>query len=198
MNAQSYNELAIFAESFKETALMKFTKSAIEGLVEIQPRKFEDSRGYFFESYQYELFKKNGIEEIFVQDNQSFSTAGVLRGLHMQKAPFAQGKLVRVICGKVLDVAVDLRPGSATYGQHDKVILDAERNNMFYVPPGFAHGFYTIEDAIFSYKCTNNYNKDSERGLLWNDPELNIDWGVKSPNVSEKDLILPLLKGFSL
>ncbi|MCL4168254.1 UNVERIFIED_CONTAM: hypothetical protein GTU68_026893 [Idotea baltica] len=112
----------------------------------------------------------------------------------MQKAPFAQGKLVRVISGKVLDVAVDLRPNSPTYGQHEKVILDAEQNNMFYVPPGFAHGFCTIEEAIFSYKCTNVYNKESERGILWNDPELNIDWGVNEPNVSEKDLILPLLK----
>ena len=173
---------------------MKFTKSSIEGLVEIEPRKFEDSRGYFFESYQYELFKQNGIPEVFVQDNQSYSTKGVLRGLHMQQAPFAQGKLVRVISGKVLDVAVDLRPNSATYGQYEKVILDAERSNMFYVPQGFAHGFYTIENAIFSYKCTNNYNKDSERGILWNDPDLNIDWDVKNPNVSEKDLILPLLK----
>lgn len=173
---------------------MEFRKSSIEGLIEIQPKIFGDSRGYFFESYRYDLFKDNGISEVFIQDNQSFSTKGVLRGLHYQKDPFGQGKLVRVISGKVLDVAVDLRPNSPTYGQHEKVVLDAELNNMFYVPPGFAHGFYTIEDAIFSYKCTNVYNKESEGGILWNDPDLNIDWGVSQPNVSEKDLILSSFK----
>jgi dTDP-4-dehydrorhamnose 3,5-epimerase len=173
---------------------MEFRKSNIEGLIEILPRIFEDARGYFFESYQYDLFKKNGISEIFVQDNQSFSDEGVLRGLHFQREPFAQGKLVRVISGKVLDVAVDLRPNSPTYGHYDSVVLDAKLNNMFYVPPGFAHGFYTIEAAIFSYKCTNLYHKESEGGIIWNDPQLNIDWGTSSPNVSEKDLILPELK----
>jgi dTDP-4-dehydrorhamnose 3,5-epimerase len=173
---------------------MEFRKSSIEGLIEIQPQIFGDSRGYFFESYRYDLFKENGIPEVFIQDNQSFSTKGVLRGLHFQKPPHGQGKLVRVISGKVLDVAVDLRPNSPTYGQHEKVVLDAELNNMFYVPPGFAHGFYTIEDAIFSYKCTNVYNKESEGGILWNDPDLNIDWGVAQPNVSEKDLILSSFK----
>jgi dTDP-4-dehydrorhamnose 3,5-epimerase len=176
---------------------MEFRKSSIEGLIEIQPKIFGDSRGYFFESYRYDLFKANGIPEVFIQDNQSFSTKGVLRGLHYQKAPFGQGKLVRVISGKVLDVAVDLRPNSPTYGQHEKVVLDAELNNMFYVPPGFAHGFYTIEDAIFSYKCTNVYNKESEGGILWNDPYLNIDWGVSEPNVSEKDLVLSSFKELS-
>ena len=176
---------------------MEFRKSSIEGLIEIQPKIFGDSRGYFFESYRYDLFKDNGISEVFIQDNQSFSTKGVLRGLHYQKDPFGQGKLVRVISGKVLDVAVDLRPNSPTYGQHEKVVLDAELNNMFYVPPGFAHGFYTIEDAIFSYKCTNVYNKESEGGILWNDPALNIDWGVSEPNVSEKDLVLSSFKELS-
>jgi len=173
---------------------MEFRKSSIEGLIEIQPQIFGDSRGYFFESYRYDLFKENGIPEVFIQDNQSFSTKGVLRGLHFQKPPHGQGKLVRVISGKVLDVAVDLRPNSPTYGQYEKVVLDAELKNMFYVPPGFAHGFYTIEDAIFSYKCTNVYNKESEGGILWNDPDLNIDWGVSQPNVSEKDLILSSFK----
>ena len=176
---------------------MESRKSSIEGLIEIQPKIFGDSRGYFFESYRYDLFKDNGISEVFIQDNQSFSTKGVLRGLHYQKDPFGQGKLVRVISGKVLDVAVDLRPNSPTYGQHEKVVLDAELNNMFYVPPGFAHGFYTIEDAIFSYKCTNVYNKESEGGILWNDPALNIDWGVSEPNVSEKDLVLSSFKELS-
>ena len=173
---------------------MEFKRSEIEGLVEIQPRIFEDARGYFFESYQYDLFKKNGIPEVFVQDNQSYSDTGVLRGLHFQREPFAQGKLVRVISGKVLDVAVDIRPESPTYGQHKTVVLDAKLNNMFYVPAGFAHGFYTIEPAIFSYKCTNLYDKESEGGRIWKDPEINSDWGAEKPNVAGEDLILPLFK----
>ncbi|KPM46903.1 dTDP-4-dehydrorhamnose 3,5-epimerase [Jiulongibacter sediminis] len=170
---------------------MEFRKTSIEGLIEIKPRIFKDPRGYFFESYQYELFKQNGIAEVFVQDNQSYSTKGVLRGLHLQKDPFAQGKLVRVIKGKVLDVAVDARPGSPTFGQWDSVVLDDEQNNMFYVPPGFLHGFVTLEDAIFSYKCTNYYNRESEQGVIWNDSDLNIDWGIENPLVSEKDMALP-------
>lgn len=177
---------------------MEFRKSSIEGLVEIKPRIFKDSRGYFFESYQYDLFKKNGIPEVFVQDNQSFSTKGVLRGLHLQRAPFAQGKLVRVIQGKVLDVAVDLRKDSPTFGQYESVLLDAELKNMFYIPPGFAHGFATIEDAIFSYKCTNYYDKASEVGIRWDDPELNIDWSIENPLVSDKDQELPFLKDIKL
>ncbi|UBM60315.1 dTDP-4-dehydrorhamnose 3,5-epimerase [Marinilongibacter aquaticus] len=173
---------------------MEFRKTKIEGLIEIKPRIFTDSRGYFFESYQYELFKANGIAEVFVQDNQSFSTKGVLRGLHLQKAPYAQGKLVRVIKGKVLDVAVDVRAGSPTFGQWESVLLDSEQNNMFYVPPGFLHGFATIEDAIFSYKCTNVYHRESEAGVRWDDPDLAIDWGIENPIVSEKDQVLPFLK----
>jgi dTDP-4-dehydrorhamnose 3,5-epimerase len=175
---------------------MEFRKTAIEGLVEILPRVFKDDRGYFFESYRKELFDENGIHEEFVQDNQSFSTKGVLRGLHLQLDPHAQGKLVRVISGSVLDVAVDLRKGSPTFGQHETLLLTAEQNNMFYVPPGFAHGFVTIEDAVFSYKCTNNYNKASESGIIWNDPQLNIDWKLKDVLVSEKDEILPTLEEF--
>ncbi|MFB0946459.1 MAG: dTDP-4-dehydrorhamnose 3,5-epimerase [Spirosomataceae bacterium] len=166
---------------------MEFRKTSIQGLVEIFPRIFNDDRGYFFESYQYEAFNKNGISEVFVQDNQSFSTKGVLRGLHLQLDPHAQGKLVRVISGKVLDVAVDVRPSSPTFGKHETFLLSAEKQNMAYVPPGFAHGFVTIEDAIFSYKCTNSYDKASESGIIWHDSELSIDWGVENPNVSEKD-----------
>lgn len=177
---------------------MEFRKTAIEGLVEILPRVFKDDRGYFFESYRKELFDENGIHEEFVQDNQSFSTKGVLRGLHLQLDPHAQGKLVRVISGSVLDVAVDLRKGSPTFGHHETLLLTAEQNNMFYVPPGFAHGFVTIEDAVFSYKCTNNYNKASESGIIWNDPELNIDWKLKDVFVSEKDEILPTLEEFKI
>ena len=173
---------------------MEFRKTSIEGLIEIKPRIFKDSRGYFFESYQQKLFQENGISEIFVQDNQSYSTKGVLRGLHLQKEPYAQGKLVRVVMGKVLDVAVDVRPGSPTFGQYESVILDAEQNNMFYVPPGFLHGFAALEDTIFSYKCTNTYHKESELGIRWNDPDINIDWGLSILWFSEKDQELPFLK----
>lgn len=175
---------------------MEFKPHRIKGLVEIFPRVFNDDRGYFFESYQYKAFKKNGIPEVFVQDNQSFSTKGVLRGLHLQLDPFAQGKLVRVISGKVLDVAVDVRPGSKTLGQYATFILSAEKQNMVYIPPGFAHGFATLEDAIFSYKCTNYYDKISESGIIWNDTELGIDWQLEKPNVSAKDEELPTFKEF--
>lgn len=173
---------------------MEFRKTSIEGLIEIFPRVFGDARGHFFESYRADLFAQNGIPFQFVQDNQSFSTAGVLRGLHFQNAPYAQGKLVRVITGKVIDVAVDIRPDSPTFGKYEKFILDATLQNMVYIPEGFAHGFAALEDSIFSYKCTNNYNKASEGGIIWNDPELNIDWGIENPNVSEKDLELLTFK----
>lgn len=173
---------------------MEFRESdKIKGLIEVTPKVFEDNRGYFFESYREELFQKNGITERFVQDNQSFSTKGVLRGLHYQRAPFAQGKLVRVIMGSVLDVAVDIRPDSPTFGQYEAFLLTAQNQKMLYLPPGFAHGFVTLEDAIFTYKCTNLYDKASEGGIIYNDPALNIDWGITNPVVSEKDLILPIL-----
>lgn len=173
---------------------MEFRKTSIEGLIEIYPRIFGDARGHFFESYRKDLFAQNGVPFQFVQDNQSFSTAGVLRGLHFQNAPYAQGKLVRVITGKVVDVAVDIRPNSPTFGRHEKFILDSTLQNMVYIPEGFAHGFAALEDSIFSYKCTNNYNKASEGGIIWNDVDLNIDWGIEHPNVSEKDLELPTFK----
>lgn len=171
---------------------MEIKETKFEGVFEIQPRIFKDDRGYFFESFNQELFEKYSPNTVFVQDNQSFSIKGVLRGLHFQKAPFAQGKLVRVIKGKVIDVVVDIRNNSKTFGQWGSFELSEEMNNMLYVPEGFAHGFVTIEDAIFSYKCTNLYNKESEGGILWNDPSLNIDWGIENPIVSEKDMVLPL------
>lgn len=173
---------------------MEFRKTSIEGLIEIYPKVFGDARGHFFESYREDLFFQNGIPFKFVQDNQSFSTAGVLRGLHFQNSPFAQGKLVRVIIGKVIDVAVDIRPNSPTFGKYEKFVLDANLQNMVYIPEGFAHGFAALEDSIFSYKCTNNYNKASEGGIIWNDNDLNIDWCIEHPNVSEKDLELPNFK----
>jgi dTDP-4-dehydrorhamnose 3,5-epimerase len=173
---------------------MQIRETSIAGLVEIIPRVFQDDRGFFFESYNEELFKKLGLPTNFVQDNQSFSIKGVVRGLHFQNAPFAQGKLVRVISGRVLDVAVDIRPDSPTFGKHEVFELRSDTNNMAYVPEGFAHGFVALEDSVFSYKCTNVYNKGAESGLLWNDPDLGIDWGIENPIVSEKDIILPTFK----
>ncbi len=175
---------------------MEFKATSIQGVIEIFPRVFGDERGYFFESYQRALFVANGITEEFVQDNQSFSKKGVVRGLHLQRAPFAQGKLVRVIQGRVLDVAVDVRPHSPTFGQFVAVELSTEKQNMLYIPPGFAHGFATLEDAIFSYKCTQLYDKASEGGILWNDPTLGINWQIDSPIVSDKDQVLPTFEEF--
>jgi dTDP-4-dehydrorhamnose 3,5-epimerase len=176
---------------------MKFKSASISGVFEITPRVFKDSRGYFFESYNSKLFKENGIEEDFIQDNQSFSSKGVIRGLHFQRDPFAQGKLVRVIKGAVLDVVVDIRPNSPTYGQWESFLLTEENQKMVYLPPGFAHGFSTLESAIFAYKCTNSYSKVSEGGIIYNDSQLNIDWQVDNPIVSEKDLELPSFEVFS-
>lgn len=167
---------------------MNIIETPIPGLLEIVPKVFGDDRGYFYESYNKALFENFGIDLEFVQDNQSLSNKGVLRGLHFQNPPYAQGKLVRVIQGAVLDVVVDIRKGSPTYGKHHKVLLSGENKLMFWVPPGFAHGFATLEDqTIFSYKCTNLYNKESEGSVLWNDPALGIDWGVENPLLSEKD-----------
>ncbi len=175
---------------------MQIIPTAIAGLVEVQPRVFADERGYFFELFNDKVFEKLDLPTQFPQDNQSFSKKGVIRGLHLQLPPYEQGKLVKVMTGKVLDVVVDLRPGSATFGQHEKVLLSSEKNNLLWVPEGFAHGFVALEDSIFYYKCTNNYNKQAESGIRWNDPDLNIDWGIKEPLVSEKDQELPSFKEF--
>ncbi|MCO4293466.1 dTDP-4-dehydrorhamnose 3,5-epimerase [Solitalea sp. MAHUQ-68] len=177
---------------------MNITKTPIEGLLIIEPRIFNDNRGYFFESYNKSTFNEAGITDEFVQDNQSKSQKGTLRGLHFQAPPFAQGKLVRVIQGKVLDIAVDIRKNSPTFGQHYSIELSAENQLQFWIPAGFAHGFITLEDdTIFTYKCTNFYNKASEGGIIWNDPDLNIDWGKIDVLVSDKDQILPQLKDFT-
>ncbi|MBT6439995.1 MAG: dTDP-4-dehydrorhamnose 3,5-epimerase, partial [Flavobacteriales bacterium] len=150
---------------------------------------FEDERGYFFESYNENQFNKVGIICHFIQDNQSKSQKGVLRGLHFQNPPYAQGKLVRVISGSVLDVAVDIRKKSPTYGQHFSIELTEQNKTMLWIPPGFAHGFATLENnTIFSYKCTNLYNKESEKCIFWNDQNLNIDWQLNSPILSKKDI----------
>jgi len=176
---------------------MEIVKTKIPDLYIIKPRVFEDNRGYFFESYNKNIFLQNGIDQNFVQDNESKSSKGVLRGLHFQKTPFAQGKLVRVMQGAVLDVAVDLRKASPTYGEWVAVELNHDNKWMYWIPPGFAHGFVTLEDStVFFYKCTNVYNKDSEGSILWNDPDLNIDWKVANPILSEKDQNSPLFKDF--
>lgn len=166
----------------------------ISGLYEILPKIFGDARGYFFESYSERDFFEAGLKMRFVQDNQSFSKKGVLRGLHFQKT-HPQGKLVRAVSGKVYDVALDLRNGSATFGKHYGVVLDAERQNQFYIPEGFAHGFCVLSDeAIFAYKCTDFYHPEDEGGILWNDAAIGIDWpdfGAEL-NLSEKDKNHPL------
>ncbi len=169
---------------------MKIIETGFEGLYEVEPSVFGDERGYFFESFRRNTFRELGIEEDFVQDNESFSVKGTLRGLHYQAAPYAQAKLVRVSKGKVLDVAVDIRKDSPTFGKHHTVLLEASRHNMFLVPAGFAHGFLALEDSVFSYKCSNYYNKASEGGILWNDTALGINWQVSDPIVSEKDQVL--------
>lgn len=176
---------------------MKIIKTPIPDLLIVEPDVFNDQRGYFFEVYNQERYFNNNMNMQFVQDNESKSGKNVLRGLHFQKPPFAQGKLVRVIQGKVLDVAVDIRKGSPTYGKYHSVELDAESKRMFYIPEGFAHGFLTLEEnTIFAYKCTNYYNKESEGSLLWCDEEIGIDWNVENPVLSDKDKISPLFKDF--
>ena len=171
-----------------------FTETGIEGLLIYEPRIFGDGRGYFFESYNAEVFKKQGIETAFVQDNQSRSTRGVLRGLHYQLPPFAQSKLVRCTHGEVLDVVVDIREGSITYGKTYSLVLSAENKKQLYIPRGFAHGFAVLsEEAEFVYKCDNYYAKAHEAGIAYNDSFLNIDWQLSASEtkLSEKDLILP-------
>ena len=167
---------------------MQLIPTPISDLFVIQPRVFEDARGYFYESYNSEIFKQYNINADFVQDNQSLSQKNVLRGLHFQNPPYAQGKLVRVIAGSVLDVVVDIRKNSPTYGKSFSLVLDEKNKTMLWIPPGFAHGFLTLEDnTIFSYKCTNLYNKASEDSIRWNDPDLAIDWGTTTPLLSGKD-----------
>ncbi len=165
-------------------------KCPIEGLYEIQPKVFGDSRGYFFEVYNQNEFFEAGLKMNFVQDNQSSSQRGVLRGLHFQKH-YPQGKLVRAVAGQVFDVAVDLRKDSETFGKWHGVLLDSQKQNQFYIPEGFAHGFFVLsENAVFAYKCTNFYHPEDEGGLMWNDEKIGINWNLDSkisPLLSEKD-----------
>ena len=183
--------------------MITVTKCPIEGLFVIEPKVFGDARGYFMETYNQKDFEENGLAMQFVQDNQSSSAKGVLRGLHFQKT-HPQGKLVRVVSGRVFDVAVDIRPGSETYGKWHGVELSAENKKQFYIPPGFAHGFLVLSDtAEFCYKCTDFYHPEDEGGLLWNDPKIGIKWPEVEGeqltdgtplNLSPKDRLWPGLK----
>ncbi|MEI6682681.1 MAG: dTDP-4-dehydrorhamnose 3,5-epimerase [Bacteroidota bacterium] len=171
---------------------MEIIHTPLDGLLIIKPDLFADERGYFFESFNLEKFTAAGLDLKFVQDNESMSKKGVLRGLHYQAPLFGQGKLVRVIRGAVLDVAVDIRKNSPTYGKWESVVLTGQNKWMYWIPEGFAHGFVTLEDdTIFFYKCTNVYNKASEGSIHWNDPDLNIDWGESDPLISAKDMAAP-------
>ena len=175
---------------------MEFKKTAIEGVYIIEPRVFNDARGYFFEAWKQEEFNAHIGQVNFIQDNESKSSRGVLRGLHYQKGELSQAKLVRVIKGRVLDVAVDIRKSSPTFGQHIMVELSEDNKRQFFIPRGFAHGFLVLSDeAIFTYKVDNVYAPQAEAGIRWNDPALNIDWPIDPRDVltSEKDLKQPLL-----
>jgi dTDP-4-dehydrorhamnose 3,5-epimerase len=167
---------------------VEFRELYLEGALEILPTVYEDDRGYFYESFNNKL--KGKLKTDFVQSNHSFSKKGVLRGLHFQRGWFRQGKLVRVTHGKATDVIVDLRDGSATFGKHLKIELSAEKHNMLWVPRGFAHGFLAMTDCVFQYKCDNPYNKATDNGIRWDDPTLDIDWGIDTPTISKKDSLL--------
>lgn len=176
---------------------MEIIKTNLEGVLIIQPQVFEDDRGYFFEAFNAINYRKAGLPTDFVQDNESKSKKGVLRGLHFQKPPFAQGKLIRVIQGAVMDVAVDIRKNSSTYGAWTSVVLSSENKMAFWVPEGFAHGFVTLaEENIVLYKCTAPYNKESEGAIRWNDPTVNVNWNIENPLLSPKDTVSPFLKDF--
>lgn len=166
---------------------MKVTKLDLEGLLLIKPKVFGDSRGYFYESWNQKAFSELGLNLNFVQDNISYSKKGVLRGLHFQN-PHGQGKLIQVLLGEVYDVAVDVRLGSSTFGKYQSLILSSENKSMFYIPPGFAHGFCVLsEEVVFNYKCTEFYRPASEQSILWNDSDLNIPWPIENPTISDRD-----------
>ena len=176
---------------------MEVVKTLIEGVVIIEPRLFKDDRGYFFESFNQREFEEKVCKTTFVQDNESNSSYGVIRGLHFQKPPFAQSKLVRVIRGSVLDVAVDIRKGSPTFGQHVAVELTEDNHRQFFIPRGFAHGFSVLsKEVVFQYKCDNSYAPQCEGAIVWDDPDLGIDWKIPMDKIllSEKDKVHPRLK----
>lgn len=172
-----------------------FKRLAIPEVIVIESRRFEDDRGFFMELYKYSSLARLGIKEYFVQDNYSVSKKGVIRGLHYQKSPMAQAKLVRCINGEIFDVSVDIRKGSHTYGQWVGVRLSSQDGSMIYIPVGFAHGFAVLSDfAEVIYKCTKEYSPEDERGIIWDDPDINIKWHVNEPIISEKDKTHPRLR----
>ena len=171
----------------------EFVELEIKGVYKIKPKAFGDGRGYFVETYKSSDFQSAGINVDLKQDNQSFSVRGTLRGLHFQKSPYAQGKLVRVVKGRIFDVGVDLRQNSKTYGQYVSAILSGENMEMLWIPEGFAHGFQALEDSIVLYKTTSEYHKESESGVIWNDPDIKVQWPEKPTELSEKDKSWPRL-----
>lgn len=180
---------------------MNIIKTQLDGVLLIEPKVFNDSRGYFFETFSAAKFEEEVCNTRFIQDNESKSSYGVLRGLHYQLSPFSQSKLVRVVTGAVLDVAVDIRKGSPTFGQYVSAVLSEENKTMMFIPRGFAHGFLVLSpECIFSYKCDNYYNPASEASIIWNDPSINIDWQIPVNDIilSEKDKLHPLLKDAKL
>lgn len=180
---------------------MNIIKTQLDGVVLIEPKIFNDSRGYFFESFSEAKFEQEVCNTRFIQDNESKSTYGVLRGLHYQRHPYSQSKLVRVVTGTVLDVAVDIRKGSPTFGQYVSAVLSAENKMMMFIPRGFAHGFLVLTpDCVFSYKCDNYYNPASEASIIWNDPAINIDWQIPEKDIilSDKDKMHPRLNDAKL
>jgi dTDP-4-dehydrorhamnose 3,5-epimerase len=176
---------------------MERIETGIDGLTLLRPRLFQDDRGYFMESFNRSVFEDLGLPIHFVQDNESQSEKGVLRGLHFQRPPYAQAKLVRVIRGSALDVVVDLRKSSSTFGQHRTFVLDDSTKDLLFIPEGFAHGFLALQTpTLFSYKCSRFYCKESEDALRWNDPQLNVQWGLNNPILSEKDKVASFFKDF--
>jgi dTDP-4-dehydrorhamnose 3,5-epimerase len=175
---------------------MEINQTRFEGLLHLKGKVFKDDRGYFFENYNESLFREHGLPVNFVQDNFSRSKKGVVRGLHLQLEPHGQLKYVRTISGNILDVAVDLRPSSPTFGEVFSTVLEGGTTNALIIPAGFAHGFAALEDSVFHYKCTGIYHPASETGIRWNDSDLGIDWMVKDPIVSEKDKKLPTFREF--
>lgn len=176
---------------------MKIVETTIDSLLIIEPKVFEDERGFFFEGFNKNTWQQHGLDLDFVQTNISQSQKGVVRGLHFQNPPYAQGKLIRVLKGAVLDVAVDIRKSSKTYGKHVVVELTEANKKALWIPPGFAHGFKTLEDnTLFYYDCTQTYHQQAEGSLRWNDPDLAIDWQIDNPILSDKDANAPMFVGF--
>jgi dTDP-4-dehydrorhamnose 3,5-epimerase len=173
----------------------EFENTELPGVIRIRPKVFSDDRGFFVETYKYSAFRQHGIPDVFLQDNHSRSTRGVLRGLHYQKPPRAQGKLVRVVHGEAFDVALDIRSGSPTFGQWLGQRLSAENHIVVYIPPGFAHGFVVLSEvAEIEYKVTSEFSREHERGIVWNDPDVSIEWPVREPILSERDRGFPRLR----